>query len=154
MIILGIDPGLSGALALYDHAAGKLDIHDCPLADDNGKKTMFLPGIAMIIAEGRIGKCVIERAQAMPKQGVSGMFNYGRGYGCYLGILAALKVPYDRVTPQVWKKSLNVPSDKDATRARASELLPAHSQLWMRKKDHGRAEAALIAYYGATRLNA
>ncbi len=152
MIFCGIDPGLSGAIALYDHAENLMDVFDCPLVESNGKKQMFLPGVIEILKKLPIDSCVIERAQAMPKQGVSSVFNYGRGYGCYLGILAALQIKHDRITPQEWKKALRVPSDKDAARARASELLPRHANLWMRKKDHGRAEAALLAYFGASKV--
>jgi crossover junction endodeoxyribonuclease RuvC len=140
---------MSGALALYDPSTGWLEVHDCPVAQVNGKSEMFLPGVIDILRSVKVKACVIERSQAMPKQGVSSVFSYGAGYGAYLGVLAALGIQYTRITPQEWKRKLRVPSDKDGARARASELLPSHTGWWLRKKDHGRAEAALLAYYGS-----
>jgi len=149
MVFVGIDPGLSGALALYDPARDWLEVHDCPTLKVNGKGEMFLPGIIDILGSAEVIGCIIERSQAMPKQGVSSTFSYGTGYGSYLGILAALGMPHTKIGPQEWKRKLRVPSDKDGARARASELLPAHTGKWLRKKDHGRAEAALLAYFAA-----
>ncbi len=150
MIYCGIDPGFSGAIALYDPHKRWLEVHDCPLVTNSaGKNTMFLPGVIDILKSVDLAQvtCIIEKSQAMPKQGVSSVFSYGKGYGSYLGILAALKIPYSEVGPVEWKRNLKVPSEKDAARGRASELMPEHSSNWMRKKDHGRAEAALLAYY-------
>lgn len=149
MIYLGIDPGMGGALALYDPKTGWLELHDCPVAQVNGKNEMFLPGVIDILCSVEIADCVIERSQAMPGQGVSSVFSYGVGYGSYLGVLASLGISHTKISPQEWKRKLRVPSDKDGARARASELLPAHSGKWLLKKHHGRAEAALLAYYGS-----
>ena len=93
----------------------------------------------------------IEKQQAMPKQGLSSTFATGFGYGIYIGLLVASRVPYTEISPVKWKKDLQVPSDKDAARKRASEILPQASELWQLKKDDGLAEAALIAYWGITR---
>lgn len=79
------------------------------------------------------------------------MFSFGKSYGAVLGALAALEIPVTHVTPQRWKKALSVRPGKDAARLRASELLPEHSNTWKLKKHDGRAEAAMIAYYGATK---
>ena len=87
----------------------------------------------------------------MPGQGVSSMFQFGRGVGMYEGVLAALQVPITYVTPQAWQKAVSAREGKDAGRARAAELFPAYAQMFARKKDDGRADAALMAYWGATR---
>lgn len=149
MICCGIDPGLGGAIALYDPEINFMEIHDCPVVKVNGKGEMFLPRLIEILTRYKIAMCVIERSQPMPKQGVSSVFSYGRGYGCYLGVIAGLGIAHTKISPNEWKKKLRVPKDKDAARARASELMPAHSKEWMKKSDHGRAEAALLAFYGA-----
>lgn len=149
MIFAGIDPGMSGALALYNPADDWLEVHDCPTISPNGKNELFMPAVIDILRSVDVAACVIERAQAMPGQGVTSMFSYGVGYGAYLGVLASLQIPHSKISPQEWKKKLRVPKDKDAARARASELMPAHTGKWMRKKDHGRAESALLAYYAA-----
>ncbi len=149
MVYCGIDPGLTGAIALYDPSINWLELHDCPSYKLNGKGFILLSEVINVLQSVSITGCVVEKSQAMPKQGVSSMFSYGVGYGSYLGILATLQISHSKVSPQEWKKVLRVPSDKDGARARASEILPAHSGLWARKKDHGRAEAALLAYFAA-----
>lgn len=149
MIFCGIDPGVRGAIALYDPTQDWLELHDCPTLDIKGKRVMFLPELIDILKSVEVASCAIEKSQAMPQQGVSSTFSYGVGYGSYLGVLAGLGIAYTRITPQEWKKKLRVPSDKDGARARASELLPAHTGQWLKKGQHGRAEAALLAYYEA-----
>jgi hypothetical protein len=141
MIFVGIDPGMSGAIALYDPDKDWLEVHDCPTVSPNGKNEMFLPAVIDILRPVQVASCIIERAQAM--------FGYGMGYGSYLGVLASLKIPHSKISPVEWKRKLRVPKDKDGARARASELMPAHSGNWMLKKHHGRAESALLAYYAA-----
>ncbi len=82
------------------------------------------------------------------------MFNFGRGYGQIEGVLAALEIPVTLVTPQVWKRSLSVPADKSASRARAAQLWPGLAGTFSRVRDDGRAEAALIGLYGAQQRKA
>jgi hypothetical protein len=80
------------------------------------------------------------------------MFAFGRGFGSILGVLAALRVPVELVTPATWKRTLSVPAGKDGARLRASQLLPAHGGHWRRAKDDGRAEASMLAWYGLAHL--
>ena len=94
---------------------------------------------------------ILEKVGAMPNQGVSSMFQFGRGVGMYEGVLAALQIPITYVTPQAWQKEMNVRGGKDGSRARAAELYPAYASLFAKKKDDGRADAALMAFWGATR---
>jgi crossover junction endodeoxyribonuclease RuvC len=88
---------------------------------------------------------VIEESQPMPGQGVRSMFTCGFGYGLWCGILAALQVPYTPIRPAVWKKHFGLSKDKEASRLRAQQLFPAADL--RRKKDHGRAEALLLAHW-------
>jgi hypothetical protein len=82
----------------------------------------------------------------MPGQGVRSMFTCGLGLGVWLGILAAVALPHTRIRPHIWKKALGLGQDKEASRLRAMQLFP--SAELRRKKDHGRAEALLLALYG------
>lgn len=140
--ILGIDPGATGAIAvLYD--TGAHNVWDMPTNPHD------LYGLleTIIREAGRANMAYLERAQAMPKQGVVSMFNYGVGYGQILGILAACSVPYTLVAPGVWKRALGLTGKpKDASRVMARQLFPAAPL--GRGKDHGRAEALLIAEWG------
>ena len=147
MMILGIDPGLSGALALYD--GDKLKIFDIPTvaAPKRGREVDW-PELARIVdAAAPIAHAFLERAAARPGQGVSSMFKFGTVYGGLRGIVSANFIPITLVTPQTWKSALSVPRSKDGARQRASELLPRYSGQWQSRSHHGRAEAALIALY-------
>lgn len=150
-MILGIDPGVSGALAfLTPHG---VIIEDIPiLKTKKGAKTQTSIDaytLARIIDSKKITHCYIESVHAMPGQGVSSCFNFGKSLGIIIGVIAANFIPMTLVTPQEWKKALRVPADKDGARARATELMPRYGgQLWPLKKHDGRAEAALIAYWG------
>jgi crossover junction endodeoxyribonuclease RuvC len=152
-MILGIDPGITGATALYDE--GLLIIADIPtLTIKKGIKSntsIDAYSLArMIDSHSRaITHCFIESVHAMPGQGVSSCFNFGKSLGIIIGVIAANFIPMTLVSPGTWKKALGVPADKDGARARASELLPFASSNWPLKKHDGRAEAALIALWGA-----
>ena len=152
MRILGIDPGLSGALAFL--ADGALDVYDVPTvkARTRGRDVDWSEVARIVDAAGHIDHAIIESAAAMPKQGVSSMFKFGYVCGGLRGVVAAHFIPVTYVTPRKWKGALGVPKAKDGARARASELLPAYSYLWQRVKDDGRAEAAMIALWGARML--
>lgn len=157
MMILGIDPGLDGAIAVA--LPRSLRIHDMPtlsiLRGGKNKREIDLAALAKLLAPLPMVVChaFVEQVGAMPGQGVTSMFSFGRSYGSILGILAALKVPVTHVPPVRWKKALQVPAGKDAARSRASQLLPDSTDLWPLKKHDGRAEAALIAEYGRRLLN-
>jgi crossover junction endodeoxyribonuclease RuvC len=157
MIIIGIDPGASGAIAVFDPSIGSLAIHDMPTLDviRNGKnKTEISPRLVADIICAAAGPdpvmAVVERVGAMPGQGVSSMFQFGRSVGIIEGVLGSLSVPMTALTPQVWQKLAGVRGGKDAARLRAIEIFPAYAQAFARKKDDGRADAALIAWVGAT----
>jgi crossover junction endodeoxyribonuclease RuvC len=157
MIILGIDPGLAGALAVFNADDGGLVVHDAPtlrIKPGSNRRELDLAALASMIDQdaSHITHAFLERAGAMPGQGVSSMFSLGQTYGMIRGLLAANFIPLTIVGARTWKAALSVPAAKDGARARASQLLPRHAGLWTRKKDHGRAESALIALYGARLL--
>ncbi len=140
--VIGIDPGLSGALALI--GPDGLNVVDMPTIE--GRVDAY--ALTALLAEaGPVDRVAIERAQAYPGMGVSSAFNYGLSYGLILGVLAALERPVVHVAPSVWTKALHVGADKDAHRRRCMDRWPAHAQTWARKKDDGRADAALIALW-------
>jgi len=154
MIILGIDPGLSGAIAIYNIYTEELIVMDMPTVEmtRNGKhKREVSPAlVADVIAGKGAVRAYMERVSAMPGQGVSSMFSFGRSAGVVEGVLAAYEIPVTLVTPQAWMKAMGVRAGKDGSRERAMQLFPAYSTLFARKKDDGRSDAALIAKYGAT----
>jgi crossover junction endodeoxyribonuclease RuvC len=150
MKILGVDPGIRGGLAvvaLADSTAPTLlDAIDILVIGTGAKERVDVLGIRQWVLAHRPDHAVIERAQAMPKQGASSGFKYGRAVGALEGIVAACEIPLTIVEPAVWKKVHGLrSSDKEASRQRALQLFPSAHALLARKKDHGRAEAALIA---------
>ncbi len=153
MITCGIDPGLSGAIAFYEQGY-VYNIWDIPTFDlvRNGKKKREIDEISLarLLDRVDIDHVWLEQVSSMPKQGVSSVFSFGQTFGIIKGIIAAFKLPMTLITPAVWKKALKVPASKDGARARASQLIPGGATYWPLVKHDGRAEAALIAYYGAT----
>jgi len=147
-MIIGCDVGVSGAMAFME--GRDLTICDIPVLKTNGKTSVDIYQLSNIIfKQPFVDHAYIEQVAARPGQGVVSMFSFGKTYGIILGILAAKGIPITYVTPSKWKKDLGVQADKDAARARASELMPQHAHLWPLKKHDGRAEAALIAYWGS-----
>jgi hypothetical protein len=145
-----IDPGLSGALVIVDHAGALVALADTPtLALHIARGTRHdydVPGMVALVVPYAGLHVVIEASQPMPGQGTRSMFTIGYGYGLWLGILAALQVPYTPVRPAVWKKAVGLGKDKEQARLRAQQLFPTADL--RRKKDHGRAEALLLAWWG------
>jgi crossover junction endodeoxyribonuclease RuvC len=155
--VIGIDPGISGAISVFED--GVLDrLIDMPTLElDSGKtkkRHISAAGLATILnvfisdADCHV---VIEKVGAMPGQGVTSMFNFGRSAGIIEGVVAALQRPYTYVTPATWTKAVGRAAGKDASRMRAMELFPAKADLFKRAKDDGRADAALIAYWYITK---
>jgi hypothetical protein len=147
--IMGIDPGLSGAVAFYfPSAPERVAVEDTPLAGGE----VSAPVLAEMIVNYQPSLAIIERVSAMPGQGVVSMFNFGRAYGDVRGVVGALAIPIQYVTPQMWKKHYRLPADKEKCRQYALQIFPACAKSFEYKKHHGRAEAALIAKYGAEML--
>ena len=153
-MILGVDPGLSGALALLRDDNALLLIADVPTTERtvNGKvKRQIDPYQVCTLLDvcGTIRFAVIEQVGTMPSQGVTSAFNFGFTTGVLHGLIAARGIPIRTVVPQVWKRKFGLlGQDKDASRAEASRRFPKYVDLWSLKKHDGRAEAALLALYG------
>ena len=147
MRMAGIDPGKSGAIAFLP---GDL-IFDMPVMQWGKRETVDGVALADLFREHCPDHVFIERVNSMPKQGVASSFAFGQSFGIAIGVVAALQIAHTFVTPQQWKKDMRVSSEKNAARARASQLMPALSHNWPLVKHHGRAEAALIASYGMKR---
>jgi len=141
MITIGIDPGLSGAIAWLD-GTSLLYATDLPVLDGRIDAGTLVDLINEYPLPNTV---VIEKVSSMPGQGVVSTFKFGQSYGTLLGVFGALKYGMIDVTPRRWKRDLSLSSDKEQARQLAINTWPDLSDLFKRKKDHGRAEAALIA---------
>ena len=154
MLIIGIDPGISGSICFFKDGR-ILDVIEMPVMTE-GKKNKKQVNGAQIYNEflKRINKkddeirVVIEQVSAMPGQGVTSMFNFGQSYGILKGICSAMQLPMFFVRPAKWKKYFNlINSQKDASRTRAIEIFPYFSTQLSKKKDSNKADAILIASF-------
>ncbi len=148
-IIMGIDPGISGAIAFYYTDVSRVAVADVPVIG----KEINTAVLAQMVRTNQPDFAVIEEVHAMPKQGVTSVFNFGRSYGDVRGVVCALGVRLYFVTPQKWKKHFGLSADKEQSRLRALRMFPANAESFKLKKHEGRAEAALIALYGAEVLD-
>jgi len=154
MLIIGIDPGISGSICFFKDGR-ILEVIEMPVMTE-GKKNKKQVNGAQIYNEflKRINKkedeirVVIEQVSAMPGQGVTSMFNFGQSFGILKGICSAMQLPMFFVRPAKWKKYFNlINSQKDASRARAIEIFPYFSTQLSKKKDSNKADAILIASF-------
>ena len=155
MLIIGIDPGISGSICFLDN--GKiLDVIEMPIMADGKKNKKQVNGSQVYneitkrikqFEKNQI-RVVIEHVSAMPGQGVTSMFNFGQSFGILKGICTAMQLPMYFVRPAKWKKYFNLlNSEKDASRTRAIEIFPYFSSQLSRKKDSNKADAILIASF-------
>jgi crossover junction endodeoxyribonuclease RuvC len=155
MIVLGIDPGANGALAFVQNGH-LIEVVDMPTMvvrrGSRDVREVSAPSLGVIMRAHDADAAYIEQVGAMPGQGVSSMFAFGRAVGVLEGVLAACGIPVTKVPPQTWQRAMRVRGGKDGARERAGQLYPRMAQLFERKKDDGRADAALIATYGANEL--
>ena len=162
MLIIGIDPGISGSICFFEN--GKItEVLEMPTMTD-GKKNKRQVNGAQIYNEilKRINKndkqnvrVIIEQVSAMPGQGVTSMFNFGQSFGILKGICSAMQLPMYFVRPAKWKKYFGlIKSEKDASRTKAIEMFPYFSSQLSKKKDSNKADAILIAsfYYETYKL--
>ena len=157
LAILGVDPGLSGALALY--GSESLTIFDMPTVERKvGGKTKrqidaYQLGNWLDLHRNVILFTVIEDVHSMPAQGITSAFNFGFSTGVLHGAICANQIPLKLVAPVVWKRHFGlIGQDKDASRLAASRVSPRYSHHWPLKKHDGRAEAFLLAVYGSLLL--
>ena len=159
MKILGIDPGLSGAIAILEKKK-VLNLFDMPVMAEGkkNKKQLNSAQLVNIIKENSVGGeeivVVVEQVNAMPGQGVTSMFNFGQTFGAIKGVCAALNLPIFFVRPSRWKKYFElINSSKDSSRTKVIEMYPSLSSELAKKKDVNKSDAILIArYYYETRL--
>ncbi len=149
MIFIGIDPGITGAIAAIDDQAQLVLCVDLPLIR-SGKLIWIeaneLTALLMTARNGRPARIIVERAQPMPGQGISSTFGYGVVLGSILAACQRIAVPLDLVPAAVWKRVMGLDSQKAGALDKARLLFPT-AEL-DRKKDHNRAEALILAEYG------
>ena len=153
MIIIGIDPGINGAISVIENKK-ILEVYDTPTMIDGKKNKRQIKSAQVTnIIKDRLNNnkevvVVVEHVNAMPGQGVTSMFNFGQSFGVIKGICAALSLPIYFVRPSKWKKHFNlIKTNKDASRTKVIEVYPEISSKLHRKKDSNRADAILIALY-------
>ena len=160
MKIIGIDPGLSGAIAILENK-NVLKLFDMPVMAEGKKNKKQLNSAQWVnIIKKNINKSddiavVVEQVNAMPGQGVTSMFNFGQTFGAIKGVCAALNLPIFFVRPSKWKKYFElINSSKDSSRTKVIEMYPSLSSQLSKKKDVNKSDAILIArYYNDTRIN-
>lgn len=151
-MIVGIDPGVSGAVVVLSApAAGSVvRCEDMPTLEVNGRRCVDASALAsMLRGMDGITHVVVEHVQGVQQSGATSAFAFGRGFGTIEGVLAGLTLPHTLVRPQRWTKDLGVGSDKGTHRATAKRLWPAAAETFARVKDDGRADAALLAWWWA-----
>ena len=155
MLIIGIDPGISGSICFLNH--GKiLDVIEMPTMAEGKKNKRQVNGSQIYNeifkringVENQDVRVVIEQVSAMPGQGVTSMFNFGQSFGILKGLCSAMQLPMYFIRPAKWKKYFNlINSEKDASRTRAIEIYPYFSSQLSKKKDSNKADAILIASF-------
>ena len=155
MLIIGIDPGIKGAICILKDGV-VIDVFDMPVMPVGKKNKSQVNGsqiyneIQKVIEneDKQDIKVIIEQVSAMPGQGVTSMFNFGQSYGVLKGIFSAMQIPMDFVSPVKWKKYYNlINTQKDSSRTKAIEFFPYISAKLSRKKDANKADAILIASF-------
>jgi crossover junction endodeoxyribonuclease RuvC len=156
-VILGIDIGACGAIAMLTPEGELLEIFDMPVLNDgpSGRRAVNPPLLAEIVFKSHASKAYVELVGARPGEGAVGAFAFGRSRGVVEGVLGACAVPAAHIAPASWKRAVGLPAGrqgaKDAARSEAIRRWPAKAALFARVKDDGRAEAALIAIAGMKR---
>ena len=153
MIIIGIDPGVNGAISILDKKK-IVNLFEIPTMIDGKKNKKQINGAQLAkiikseIREDKETLVIVEQVNAMPGQGVTSMFNFGQSFGVIKGVCAAMNLPIYFVRPNKWKKHFElIKSNKDASRTKATEIYPEISDRISRKKDLNKADAILIARY-------
>ena len=160
MKVVGIDPGLSGAIAILENNK-VIDIFDMPVMSEGKKNKRQLNSAQLvnIIKESAANdediSVVVEQVNAMPGQGVTSMFNFGQTFGAIKGVCAALDLPIFFVRPSKWKKHFElINSSKDASRTKVIEMYPSLANQLTKKKDVNKSDAILIArFHFETKIN-
>lgn len=145
MNVVGVDPGLSGGLAVLSERGEFIAVHDLPVITDHALAWIDGDQLRTLLLEAGPARVIIERVSAMPRQGVSSSFKFGCSFGSILGVVQALQMPLELVAPSKWKRELGLIADKNASLHRARLLFPQAELQLARHAD--RAESLLIAYW-------
>ncbi len=160
MLIIGIDPGITGAICFFENGEVK-DVIDMPTMAEGKKNKRQINGRQIFneitsrikIYNSKYINVVVEQVSAMPGQGVTSMFNFGQSFGVIKGICAAMQLPIFFIRPAKWKKHFDlINSQKDSSRTKAIQMFPKISSLLKRKKDANKADAILIASFHENNL--
>ena len=155
MLIIAIDPGISGSICFFEDGE-ILDVIEMPTMTEGKKNKKQVNGSQIYneilkkikLTDKKNVRVIIEQVSAMPGQGVTSMFNFGQSFGILKGICSAMHLPVYYVRPARWKKYFNlINSEKDASRTRAIEIFPYFSSQLSKKKDNNKADAILIASF-------
>ncbi|MGL4458322.1 MAG: hypothetical protein ACRCUB_07995 [Plesiomonas shigelloides] len=153
MVVLGVDPGFTGALAWAKD--GKISVAKMPTLRVKGKTRLDIPALLALINTASPDVVVVEQATASPMMGVSSAFNFGMQFGVIMGLLAHQPCIVDCPHPTVWRRKLELPSggtykrNKEISRERAAEIYPELSKSLQKSGSHGSADALLLMHYGA-----
>jgi crossover junction endodeoxyribonuclease RuvC len=150
-MIAGIDCGLGGAVAFLDPETLAVEVFDMPTFRLAKRREVDIHALAALL-DRPLDHVFVETAGTRPGQGRVSACSFCRGYGYLIGLLVGRSIPHTPVAASVWARSLAVPAAKDASRQRASQLLPKAADNWPLKKHDGRSDAALIALFGARSL--
>ena len=154
MLVLGIDPGINGAIASYD-GSDFISVFDIPKMKSKGAGEEINWVLLAAEFKNKYAACThayIENVQSRPGEGRSSGFKFGYAAGGLRAMTAFCGIPITMVTPSSWKLAMGLNSDKDYSRTKATELFPFNAHEFARKKDNNKAEAALLAYYGFNKL--
>jgi hypothetical protein len=148
MIICAIDPGITGALAFYDPAAKTLIVHDMPILDGDVNPH----SIVEYIRNTNPTIAIIEQVAPMPKEGVRSVWRFASAFTTVCVVVKLQRIPLMMVSPSKWKRAMNLAGGKEGkeqARERVIDAFPEYAHHFSRKKDHGRAEAMLLAVYAS-----
>ncbi|MFQ5510121.1 MAG: hypothetical protein ACE5FN_12435 [Leptospirillia bacterium] len=153
--VMGIDPGVSGAIAeLYPD--GRLYTYEMPVftlvTAGRTRRHVNAVTLSQLLTDPFPAHVFVEQVGARPGERAGAAFAFGEGFGVIKGVTATLSLPVSFVRPQVWKKALGITANKGQARQRATELFPGNAEDFARVKDDGKAEAALIAWYGVQQM--
>jgi len=150
--ILGVDVGLTGACAVVELRADGpyvIAVTDMPVTGVGARRRVDAIALQEWLLETKPNHAIVEASQAFPRQGTASIFRYGRAAGVAEGVIAACGISIEHVSPAHWKRAFHLSADKEASRALAIARFPDAHAYFKRKRDHGAAEACLLALYGA-----
>jgi crossover junction endodeoxyribonuclease RuvC len=149
--VLGVDVGLAGACAVVGLEANGphvIAVTDMPVVGVGARRRVDAIALQEWLLETGPNHAIVEAAQAFPRQGTASIFRYGRAAGVAEGVIAACGISIEYVSPAQWKRAFHLSADKEASRALAIARFPSAHEFFQRKRDHGAAEACLLALYG------